>query len=211
MMAAHRIVSTRCLFQNGTTPHRQPTPSLAMIRLIQNAQTTRKGTLNFMDQNGKVVGFNPRPDGNPLAFFVYDINGNEVDTDGLFIENYLDGLPYQFGNDGRIVKHDRASDEDDRLIISILPDVGSGRPPLSLHIVCMNSLYYTADFVLSDEDRLFFQSKPPKHDRSAQEIIASIEKSLLKARQQLAKAAEELERLRGRENAPVPTPPTTTP
>ena len=75
----------------------------------------------------------------------------------------------------------------------------------------MNSLYYTADFVLSDEDRLFFQSKPPKHDRSAQEIIASIEKSLLKARQQLAKAAEELERLRGRENAPVPTPPTTTP
>ena len=169
-----------------------------MIRLIQNAQTAKKGTLNFMDQNGKVVGFNPRPDGTPLSFYVYDINGNEVDTDGLFIENYLDGLTYQFGNDGRIVKHDRASDLDDRLIVSLLPDAGSGKPPLSLHIVCMNSLYYTADFVLSDEDRLFFQTKPPAHDRTDAEILASLEKALLQARHQLSKAAEELERLRHR-------------
>lgn len=167
-----------------------------MIRLIQNAQTTRKGTLNFMDQNGKVVGFNPRPDGTPLSFYVYDVSGNEVDTLGLFIENYLDGMPYQFGNDGRIVKHDRASDLDDRLIVSLLPDPGSEKPPLSLHIVCMNSLYYTADFVLSDEDRLFFQTKPPTHERTGAEILASLEKALLQARHQLAKAAEELERLR---------------
>lgn len=167
-----------------------------MIRLIQNAQTLRKGTLNFMDQNGKVIGFNPRPDGTPLSFYVYDVNGNEIDTSGLFIETYLDGVAYQFGNDGRIIKHDKASDEDDRLVISLLPDAGSGLPPLSLHIVCMNSLYYTADFVLSDKDRLAIE----KPSRAVVEVpldeLTAMEKSLLQARLQLGKALEEIERLR---------------
>ena len=57
-----------------------------MIKLIQNALTVKKGTLNFMDQNGVVVGFNPRPDGNPISFSVSTKSGDVVDTDGLFIE-----------------------------------------------------------------------------------------------------------------------------
>ena len=46
-----------------------------MIKLIQNALTVKKGSVNFMDQNGTVIGFNPRPDGNPLAFYVYTKDG----------------------------------------------------------------------------------------------------------------------------------------
>lgn len=169
-----------------------------MIRLIENAQTARKGSLNFMDQNGKVIGFNPRPDGNPLAFFVYDTAGAEVDTGGQFIEGYLDGIAYQFGNDGKIIRHDKASEEDDRLVVSLLPDAGTGLPPLSLHIVCMNSLYYTADFLLSDRDRLFFQPKPaPTKPDARTETLAALEKSLLQARFQIQRALEEVERLRG--------------
>lgn len=167
-----------------------------MIRLIQNAQTRQKGTLNFMDQNGKVVGFNPRPDGTPLSFYVYDVNGNEVDTSGEFIETYLDGAAYQFGNDGKIIKHDKASDEDDRLVISLLPDTGSGLLPRSLHIVCMNSLYYTADFVLSDKDRLAFQKPARAVVEIPLETLDSLEKGLLQARLQLGKALEEIEQLR---------------
>ena len=169
-----------------------------MIRLIQNAQTRQKGTLNFMDQNGKVVGFNPRPDGTPLSFYVYDVGGNEVDTSGQFIETYLDGISYQFGNDGKIIKHDKSSDEDDRLVISLLPDTGSGLPPLSLHIVCMNSLYYTADFVLSDKDRLAIQKPPRAIVEVPLETLDSLEKTILQTRLQLGKALEEIEQLRVR-------------
>ena len=39
-----------------------------MIALLENAQTRHKGSLNFVDDRGKVVGFNPAPDGARLKY-----------------------------------------------------------------------------------------------------------------------------------------------
>lgn len=170
-----------------------------MIKLIQNAMTIKKGSLNFMDQNGKVIGFNPRPDGNPLSFFVYTPSGEALDTHGRFIEDYLDGLPYSFGKDGRIVKHDLASEADDTLIISLVPD--GENEPLVLHIVCLNSLYYTADFTLTDEDRLAFRKAPPRPDVEGAARIAELNHimtELLHIREQASQALADLDHLKKR-------------
>ena len=165
-----------------------------MIRLVQNAMTIKKGSLNFMDQNGKVVGFNPRPDGNPLAFYVYNASGEMLDTDGKFIEQYLDGLPYCFGKDGHIIKHDKDIDAEDKLVISLVPDAGA--EPLQLQIVCMNSLYYTADFILSDEDRMMFN--PPETDSDAEKLagINRVMGELAAIRRQVSQALVDLDQLK---------------
>ena len=166
-----------------------------MIRLIQNAMTIKKGSLNFMDQNGKVVGFNPRPDGNPLAFYVYTKSGDMLDTDGKFIEQYLDGLPYSFGKDGHIIKHDKVEDVEDKLVISLVPD--GSEEPLELQIICMNSLYYTADFVLSDEDRMMFK-EPVKEDPNAARLaeINRVMTELAAVRKQVSQALVDLDQLK---------------
>ncbi|MGI6494916.1 MAG: hypothetical protein ACOX5G_02290 [Kiritimatiellia bacterium] len=161
-----------------------------MIKLIENAMTRKKSSLNFMDQNGKVVGFNPRPDGNPLGFYVYNAAGEMIDTEGKFIEQYLDGLPYSFGKDGHIIKHGAGSLDDDKLVISLLPDDGSGGEPLVLHIICLNSLYYTASFVLSEEDKLFFRP-PSEAEPKEEEPVAALDRALAELtaiRKQVAKA-----------------------
>lgn len=167
-----------------------------MIKLIQNSLTIKKGSMNFMDQNGVVIGFNPRPDGNPLSFYVYSDSGDLIDTDGAFIEQYLDGIPYHFGNDGHIIKHGVTSEEEDKLVISLLPD-GKG-DPLTLQIVCMNSLYYTANFVLTDKDRVAFRkpSRPTDAESTRDWQIAEVNHAideLLHAREQVSKALADLD------------------
>ena len=170
-----------------------------MIKLIQNALTVRKGSLNFMDQNGTVIGFNPRPDGNPLAFYAYKKNGDLVDTNGTFIEQYLDGAPFTFGRDGHIIKHKHGTglDEDDKLVISLLPD--DGGESIELQIVCLNSLYYTANFTLSDKDRLIFRKPNDKaeaaRDWQLAEITHAIDE-LVNAREQVSKALADLDLLK---------------
>ncbi len=169
-----------------------------MIKLIQNALTVKKGSLNFMDQKGTVIGFNPRPDGNPLSFYVYAKGGELVDTEGAFIEKYLDGAPYTFGKDGHIIKHTHgaASEEDDKLVISLVPD--DGGDPLELQIVCLNSLYYTANFTLSDKDRLMFRKPAAISEAEAARDwqIAEINHAigeLTQARDQVSKALADLD------------------
>ncbi len=172
-----------------------------MIKLIQNALTAKKGSMNFMDQNGTVIGFNPRPDGNPLAFYVFAKDDELVDTEGVFIEQYLDGIPYSFGKDGHIIKHTHgtASEEDDKLVISLVPDAGG--EPLTLQIICLNSLYYTANFTLSDKDRLMFR-KPPSiaeaeaaRDWHLAQINHAVEE-LVQARDQVSRALADLDLLK---------------
>lgn len=172
-----------------------------MIKLIQNAITKKKGSMNFMDQNGTVIGFNPRPDGNPLAFYVYSDNGDLVDTGDAFIEQFLDGSPYTFGKDGHIVKHSHSDEdgEDDQLAISLVPD-GGGKP-LKLKIVCLNSLYYTANFTLSDKDRLIFLKPTPESpaDAERERELGEVNRAIAEltvAREQIQKALAELDLLR---------------
>ena len=170
-----------------------------MIKLIQNALTVKKGSVNFMDQNGTVIGFNPRPDGNPLAFYVYAKGGELVDTAGAFIEQYLDGFPYSFGKDGHIIKHKHGteSDEDDKLVISLVPD--DGGDTLELQIVCLNSLYYTANFTLSDKDRLIFRQPQSVSDPTSDWKLAELNHvidELTQARRQVSHALAELELLK---------------
>lgn len=167
-----------------------------MIKLIQNALTVKKGTLNFMDQNGFVIGFNPRPDGNPLAFYVYAADGAIVDTGDSFIEQYLDGIPYHFGGDGHIIKHGTTSEEEDKLVISLVPDDGGA--PLTLQIVCMNCLYYSANFVLTDKDRMAFRKpdRPADADSARDWQLAEINhamEELVHAREQVSKALADMD------------------
>lgn len=178
-----------------------------MIKLIQNANTRKKGSLNFIDENGTVIGFNPRPDGNPISFFVYTEDNELVDTGGKFIEQYLDSLPYCFGKDGHIIKHHSLAEAEDELVISLVPD--GANEPLILHIVCMNSLYYTASFVLSDKDRLLFEQKPETPEQEKMKNLAEIARimaELVRTRESLAKAIADLDRLKqhvlDRMNAP---------
>lgn len=168
-----------------------------MIKLLQNALTIKKGSTNFMDQNGKIIGFNPRPDGNPLAFTVRTPSGELLDTNGKFIEDYLDGIPYSFGKDGHIIKHDSAYEADDRLVISLVPD--GENEPLVLDIVCMNSLYYTADFTLSDADRLAFRKATPRPDIETADRLAEVTRimgELVRIREQVSQAIADLDRLK---------------
>ncbi len=172
-----------------------------MIKRIQNALTIKKGSVNFMDQNGTVIGFNPHPDGNPLSFYLYNSAGDLVDTAGAFIEQYLDGAPYTFGRDGHIIKHTHSpgSDEDDKLVISLVPDAGGD--PLQLQIICLNSLYYTANFTLSDKDRLFFRTPATlseaetANDWQLAEINHAMEE-LTHAREQVSRALADLDLLK---------------
>ena len=178
-----------------------------MIKLIQNALTVKKGSVNFMDQNGTVIGFNPRPDGNPLAFYVYAANGDLVDTNGAFIEQYLDGVPYSFGKDGHIIKHKHGaeSDEDDKLVISLVPD--DGGDTLELQIICLNSLYYTANFTLSDKDRLIFRKPNAEATTLRDWQIAEINHAvneLVQAREQVTKALADLDLLKQKLLAKAP-------
>ena len=168
-----------------------------MIKLIQNALTVKKGSVNFMDQNGTVIGFNPRPDGNPLAFYVFGKNGELVETGGAFIEQYLDGIPYSFGRDGHIIKHKHGSgsdEDDDKLVVSLVPD--DDGDPLELQIVCLNSLYYTANFTLTDKDRLIFR-KPNAEAAAARDWeLAEISHAigeLVQVREQVSKALADLD------------------
>ena len=168
-----------------------------MIKLLQNSLTIKKGSINFRDQNGKIVGFNPRPDGNPLAFTVRTQSGEILDTAGKFIEEYLDGIPYCFGKDGHIIKHDSAYEADDRLVISLVPD--GENEPLVLDIVCMNSLYYTADFSLSDADRLAFRKATPRPDTETSDRLAEVSHlmaELISIREQVSQALADLDRLK---------------
>ena len=168
-----------------------------MIKLVQNAMTVKKGSLNFVDQNGTVIGFNPRPDGNPISFDVYTADGELLETDGKFIEDYLNGLPCHFGDDGHIIKHGAASEADDKLIISLIPDKEGS--PLTLQIICMNSLYYTANFVLSDEDRMFFSEAPAKKENKDTELISEITRvmsELSRVREEVSKSLVHLGQLK---------------
>ena len=52
-----------------------------MITVLENAQTRAKKTLNFVDHKGKVVGFNPMPDGERLRFQLRGPSGRTVLTE----------------------------------------------------------------------------------------------------------------------------------
>ena len=69
-----------------------------MITVLENAQTRAKKTLNFVDHKGKVVGFNPMPDGERLRFQLRAPSGRTVLTQAdMPLEHYLRGLACHFG------------------------------------------------------------------------------------------------------------------
>ncbi len=46
-----------------------------MITLLENSQTRNKHTFNFVDDHGKVVGFNPYPDGKRIKYSIRNRDG----------------------------------------------------------------------------------------------------------------------------------------
>ena len=52
-----------------------------MITILENAQTRNKSTVNFVDHKGKVIGFNPSPDGARIKFQLRGPSGKTVLTE----------------------------------------------------------------------------------------------------------------------------------
>ena len=83
--------------------------------------------------------------------------------------------------------------------LALVPDGGGA--PLELQIICLNSLYYTANFTLSDKDRLMFRKPAPIPDAEAArnwqiaEINHAVEE-LVQAREQVSKALADLDLLK---------------
>ena len=70
-----------------------------MITVISNFLTDKKHTLNLIDHNGKIIGFNPYPDGhNPIKYNIRSSIGVEILNEKTMpIEKYLIGLKFHFG------------------------------------------------------------------------------------------------------------------
>lgn len=71
-----------------------------MIVVLENSLTRKKNTLNLIDHKGKVVGFNPYPNGKRLKYELRDSSGKIILTDETEpIEKYLIKSDFHFGSD----------------------------------------------------------------------------------------------------------------
>ena len=125
-----------------------------MITVLENAQTKAKGTLNFVDHRGKVVGFNPAPDGARLRYQLRAPSGRTVLTEAdMPIAHYLRGLACHFGPGISFT-----TDEDGErraMIVPLVSDApvsGKGLQETQLHIEGVGGEYYCDDLGLSTEE-----------------------------------------------------------
>ena len=125
-----------------------------MITILENAQTRSKRTINFVDHKGKVVGFNPLPDGARLKFQLHGPSGRVVLTEAdMSLSHYLRGLACHFGPGIAF-----ATDDDGERRAMIVPLVsdepipGQGLQETQLHIEGVGGEYYCDDIGLTSAD-----------------------------------------------------------
>lgn len=143
-----------------------------MIRLIENSLTRKKNVLNFMDNHGKVLGFNPEPDGLPISWILYDECLNEVcceDDCSKFLPDYLNNLPYTFG-EYTVSKCEENSDgKKEELSIQLIPDDPCEKT-LLLIVEFFAQGFYTAEFSLDPKDKDDFTADRLSRVKSAVEL-----------------------------------------
>ena len=139
-----------------------------MITMLENAQTRSKRTINFVDHRGKVIGFNPLPDGSRLKFQLHGPSGRVVLTEAdMSLSHYLRGLACHFGPGIAF-----ATDDDGERRAMIVPLVsdepipGQGLQETQLHIEGVGGEYYCDDITV--DRRLFL----------LEERVAALEKAL---------------------------------
>lgn len=135
---------------------------LLMITILENAQTRNKSTVNFVDHKGKVVGFNPLPNGQRLKFQLRGPSGRVVLTEAdMALSHYLKGLSCHFGPGIAIASDDNG--ERRAMIVPLVSDepvAGKGLLETQLRIEGVGGEYYCEDIGLSAEDiRILFEEK----------------------------------------------------
>lgn len=143
-----------------------------MIRLIENSLTKKKNVLNFIDNHGKVLGFNPEPDGLPICWVLYDEFLNDICCEeecSKFLPDYLNNLPYTFG-EHIVSKCEQNSDgKKEELSIHLIPDDPS-KKSLLLIVEFFAQGFYTAEFSLNPEDKEIFDANKLSRVNSPEEI-----------------------------------------
>ena len=133
-----------------------------MITILENTQTRNKSTLNFVDSKGKVIGFNPLPDGQRLKFQLRAPSGRVVLTEAdMALSHYLKGLACHFGPGISFTTDDDG--ERRAMIVPLVSDEPVGNRGLletQLRIEGVGGEYYCEDIGLSSEDlRTLFDDK----------------------------------------------------
>ena len=124
-----------------------------MITILENAQTRHKGSLNFVDNRGKVVGFNPMPGGERLRYQLRAPSGKTVLTEAdMPIAHYLRGLACHFGPGIAFA----AGDDGERraMIVPLVSDaaVAGKFQTTQLRIEGAGGEYYCDDLGLTTDD-----------------------------------------------------------
>ena len=130
-----------------------------MITILENAQTRNKSTVNFVDHKGKVIGFNPSPDGARLKFQLRGPSGKTVLTEAdMSLSHYLRGLACHFG-DGISFTTDDDGERKAMIVplVSDAPLAGGSSQETQLLIEGVGGEYYCDDIGLTSADiaRLF--------------------------------------------------------
>lgn len=137
--------------------------------------TREKGTLNFVDDHGKVVGLNPYPNGKRIRYSIRNNEGHLIADDQLDpIEYVLVGMHARFAND---VSFARENDGDGikAMSFSVIMD----RNPnivFTFNIDGIGGEYYCEDLGLSKADLLSLFM--PDKVREAKELVAKMSKSV---------------------------------
>lgn len=125
-----------------------------MITILENAQTRSKRTINFVDHRGKVIGFNPLPDGSRLKFQLHGPSGRVVLTEAdMSLSHYLRGLACHFGPGIAFATDDDG--ERRAMIVPLVSDepiAGQGLQETQLHIEGIGGEYYCDDIGLTPAD-----------------------------------------------------------
>ncbi len=133
-----------------------------MITILENVQTRAKGSLNFVDHKGKVIGFNPAPDGMRLKYQLRGPSGRTVLTEAdMPLSHYLRGLACHFGPGISFTAEEDGSRRAMLVpLVSDAPVAGKGLLETELHIEGAGGEYYSDDLGLSAEEiRQLFEEK----------------------------------------------------
>lgn len=127
-----------------------------MITLLENSQTRLKHTFNFVDDRGKVIGFNPYPNGNRIRYTIRNSEGMllfDEKTEG--IDFLLVGMLAHFDND---ITFTPSTDDDtiNAINFSLVRDADISKT-FTVHIEGKGGEYYCEDLGLTKEElnRLF--------------------------------------------------------
>lgn len=122
-----------------------------MITLLENSQTRNKHTYNFIDNRGKVIGFNPYPDGKRIKYTIRNKKGTLIFTEAdESIDFLLVGMLAHFDNDITFTP----SNEDDTINainFSLVRD-NDINETFSVHIEGKGGEYYCEDLGLSKNE-----------------------------------------------------------